>query len=70
MTQQISFTDPLSKEISTLQDEKDSATQIVRAAILNGQPVPDHLIEQGSWELKQLASMQDLCELYKGVLRV
>ena len=68
--QHISFQDPLSNEVARLQDEKGSSTQVIREAILSGQPVPDHLVEQGSWELKQLANMMDLCELYKGILRI
>ena len=68
--QSITIRDPLSQEVARLQEQSGTATQLIRAALLNGQPVAEADVEQGDWELKKLAEMIDLCELYKGILRV
>ena len=68
--QQVTIQDPLSKEVARLQDRPGSDTQTIRAALLDGRPVPEATIEQGSTELRKLASMIDVCDLYKGILRI
>ena len=70
ITQQLTIKDPLSKEVVKLQQTPGSDVQLLYDTLLSGQQLAADAVEQGSWELRKLAGMTDVCRLQNGVLQV
>ena len=70
VTRQITVKDPLSQEVPGLQQTPGSDLHLLYEAVLTNQPIPTDAIETGSWELKKLASMMDVCRLHQGILQL